>query len=91
MKPAHSGSPDGSQRGNSLQGCTPGWPVVSSARYDSLDEINDDNADARVWGGLHWRTTMERSARWSAKIAKSAVCSAFGLQCDKSRFEHDED
>lgn len=67
-----------------------GWPVVSSARYDSLDEINDDNADARVWGGLHWRTTMERSARWSAKIAKSAVCNAFALQCDKSRFDHDD-
>lgn len=68
-----------------------GWPVIASARYDSLDEINDDNADARVWGGLHWRTTMERSARWTAKIAKSAVCGEFGLQCDKSRFDTDDD
>jgi hypothetical protein len=68
-----------------------GWPVVASARYDSLDEIDDDNADARVWGGLHWRTTMERSSRWSAKIAKSAVCGEFGLRCDKSRFDRDDD
>jgi hypothetical protein len=68
-----------------------GWPVATSARYDSLDKINDDNADARVWGGLHWRTTMERSSRWSAKIAKSAVCGEFGLRCDKSRFDHDDD
>lgn len=68
-----------------------GWPVVASANYDSLDEINDDNADARVWGGLHWRTTMERSARWTAKIAKNAVCGEFGLKCDKSRFDHDDD
>jgi len=68
-----------------------GWPVVASARFDSLDEVNDDNANARVWGGLHWRTTMERSSRWSAKIARSAVCGAFGLRCAKPRFEQDDD
>lgn len=68
-----------------------GWPVIASARYDSLDEINDDNADARVWGGLHWRTTMERSSRWTAKIARSAVCGEFGLDCAKSRFDQDDD
>lgn len=68
-----------------------GWPVVPSANYDSLDEINDDNADARVWGGLHWRTTMERSSRWTAKIAKNAVCGEFGLKCDKGRLDHDDD
>lgn len=68
-----------------------GWPVIPSANYDSLDEINDDNADARVWGGLHWRTTMERSSRWTAKIAKNAVCGEFGLRCDKGRLDHDDD
>ena len=68
-----------------------GWPVIPSAHYDSLDEINDDNANARVWGGLHWRTTMDRSSRWTAKIAKNAVCGEFGLKCDKSRYEHDDD
>ncbi len=68
-----------------------GWPVVPSAAFDSLDEINDDNANARVWGGLHWRTTMDRSARWTAKIAKNAVCGGFGLKCDKHRFDLDDD
>ncbi|HXK39965.1 MAG TPA: hypothetical protein VJ837_03985, partial [Candidatus Paceibacterota bacterium] len=64
---------------------------VPSAYYDSLDEINDDTANARVWGGLHWRTTMERSASWTAKIAKNAVCGRFGLTCGKGGFDHDDD
>lgn len=68
-----------------------GWPVVPSASYFSLDEINADNANARVWAGLHWRTTMERSARWTARIAKNAVCGEFGLTCDKGRIDHDDD
>jgi hypothetical protein len=68
-----------------------GWPVVASANFDSLDEINDDNANARVWGGLHWRTTMERSSRWTAKIARNAVCGEFGLKCDKGRVDRDDD
>jgi hypothetical protein len=68
-----------------------GWPVVANANFDSLDEINDDNANARVWGGLHWRTTMERSSRWTAKIAKNAVCGEFGLKCEKSRFDDDDE
>lgn len=68
-----------------------GWPVVARANYGSLDEINVDNANARVWGGLHWRTTMERSSRWTARIAKHAVCGEFGLRCDKGRLDQDED
>jgi hypothetical protein len=68
-----------------------GWPVVPSVYFDSLDEVNDDNTNARVWGGLHWRTTMERSARWSAKIAKNAVCGRFGLKCEKGRFDDDDE
>jgi hypothetical protein len=67
-----------------------GWPLVPSAYFDSLDEINDDNANARVWGGLHWRTTMERSARWTAKIARNAVCGRFGLTCARGRFDDDD-
>lgn len=68
-----------------------GWPVVTHAHYDSLDDIIDDNINARVWGGLHWRTTMERSSRWSAKIAQDAVCGRFGLQCEKSRLDLDDE
>lgn len=67
-----------------------GWPVVASANYDSLDEINVANTNARVWGGLHWRTTMERSSRWTARIAKHAVCGEFGLSCDKVRLDQED-
>jgi hypothetical protein len=63
-----------------------GWPVVPSATFESLEEINDDNANARVWGGLHWRTTMERSSRWAARIARDAVCGRFGLDCQGGRY-----
>jgi hypothetical protein len=68
-----------------------GWPVVSSAQYRSLDQINDDNANARVWGGLHWRTTMERSSKWTAKIARHALCGEFGLRCNKGRVDLDDE
>ena len=63
--------------------------MVPKATYRSLDAINDDNANARVWGGLHWRWTMQRSSKWSAQIAKNAVCGQFGLKCDKGRIDHD--
>lgn len=68
-----------------------GWPVVRSTDYASLSQINDANANARVWGGLHWRTTMERSASWTAKLARNAVCGEFGLVCDKGRLDPDSD
>jgi hypothetical protein len=76
---------------NSTGAQVAGWPVVASATYSTLDDINDDNANARVWGGLHWRTTMDRSARWSARIAKNAVCGELGLKCDKGRLDPDDD
>jgi hypothetical protein len=67
-----------------------GHPVVPKAVYRSLAAINDDNANARVWGGLHWRWTMQRSSKWSAQIAKNAVCGQFGLKCDKGRIDHND-
>lgn len=67
-----------------------GHPVVATASYRSLAEINADNANARVWGGLHWRTTMERSSKWSAQVAQNAVCGQFGLKCDKGKLSHDD-
>ncbi len=68
-----------------------GWPVVTRAHYDSLDDIVEDNTNARVWGGLHWRTTMERSSRWTAKIAQDALCGRWGLQCEKGRLDLDDE
>jgi hypothetical protein len=67
-----------------------GHPMVPKASYRSLDAINDDNTNARVWGGLHCRATMERSSKWSAKIARNAVCGQFGLKCKRGRIDHDD-
>ena len=38
--------------------------------YDRLDDLVDDVADARVWAGLHYRTTMEVSAKHYTQIAR---------------------
>jgi vanadium-dependent haloperoxidase-like protein len=36
--------------------------------YDRLTEVQDDVADARVWGGLHFRSTMEESPKLSDRV-----------------------
>lgn len=38
--------------------------------YGNLDELVDDVENARVWGGLHYRTTMTRTARYFPRIAR---------------------
>jgi hypothetical protein len=38
--------------------------------YENLDELVADVENARVWGGLHYRTTMTRSAKWFPRIAR---------------------
>ncbi len=46
--------------------------VVGTTRtYQSLDEIVADVEDARVWGGLHYRTTMTQSAKHFKQIARN--------------------
>jgi hypothetical protein len=54
-----------------------GHPVVPTRSYASLDEIIDDNANARVWGGLHYRTTMDLSARWIKRVVRDALKGRF--------------
>jgi hypothetical protein len=44
--------------------------VGSSRTYQSLDELVADVADARVWGGLHYRTTMDETAKEYPRIAR---------------------
>ena len=51
----------------------PGVPVVPARSYASLDEIVDDTANARVWGGLHFRTTMDATARWIRQLVRDAL------------------
>jgi hypothetical protein len=38
--------------------------------YDRLDDLVDDVEDARVWGGLHYRTTMQETAKDFPRIAR---------------------
>jgi hypothetical protein len=39
--------------------------------YESLDELVNEVENARVWGGLHFRTTMTKSARYFPQIARN--------------------
>lgn len=72
---------DGSYTLSSTGAQVTGWPVVPTRTFDSLQDIVDDTGNARVWGGLHFRTTMEKSARWSKQVAKDAICGSFGIVC----------
>jgi hypothetical protein len=38
--------------------------------YDTLDELVEDVENARVWGGLHYRTTMTQTAKHFPRIAR---------------------
>jgi hypothetical protein len=39
--------------------------------YPELDDIVEDVEDARVWGGLHYRTTMTTTAKFFPRIARN--------------------
>ncbi|MGZ8783014.1 MAG: hypothetical protein ACXWZB_05895, partial [Gaiellaceae bacterium] len=39
--------------------------------YDHLDQLVDDVENARVWGGLHYRTTMTDTAKHFPRIARA--------------------
>ena len=46
-------------------------PVTGTTRtYETLDEPVEDVENARVWGGLHFRTTMVQSDKQFSKIAR---------------------
>ena len=62
-----------------------GHPVVPTRSYGSLGEIIDDNANARVWGGLHYRTTMNASAHWIKGLVHDA------LKCKFKPLDDDDD
>jgi hypothetical protein len=38
--------------------------------YENLDDLVADVENARVWGGLHFRTTMTRTAKYFPRIAR---------------------
>lgn len=53
-------------------------PVTGTTRtYDTLDELGEDVENARVWGGLHFRTTMVQSDKHFSKIARDVGMAHF--------------
>jgi hypothetical protein len=38
--------------------------------YENLDELVADVQNARVWGGLHYRSTVEKTAKYFPRIAR---------------------
>jgi hypothetical protein len=68
-----------------------GHPVVPTRSYASLGEIIDDTANARVWGGLHYRTTMDASARWTKKVVHDALKHNFKPVDDDDNGHDDDD
>ena len=41
--------------------------------YERLDELVDEVKDARVWGGLHYRTTMDETFKHFPEIARDVA------------------
>ena len=58
--------------------------------YETLDEVVAAIEDARVWGGLHFRTTMAETAKHFPRIAKD-VGKKFFLDPGFRRNDHDDD
>jgi hypothetical protein len=67
-----------------------GHPVVPTRSYASLADIVADTADARVWGGLHYRTTMDASARWIRQVVRDSLKRRF-RPIDRDDEDDDED
>ena len=44
--------------------------VGAPKTYANLDEVVDAIENARVWGGLHYRTTMTETAKHFPRIAR---------------------
>lgn len=42
--------------------------------YTTFEDIADGVVDARVWGGIHWRTSCERGERVGERIGTFAAC-----------------
>lgn len=54
--------------------------------YENLDELVTDVENARVWGGLHYRTTMTQTAKHFPRIARD-----IGKQYFLAKHGHDQD
>ena len=56
------------------------FPVGDPRRtrsYERLSDVRDDVADARVWGGLHFRSTMEETPKLGDKVVAHVAAHHF--------------
>jgi hypothetical protein len=59
--------------------------------YESLDELVAQVEDARVWGGLHYRTTMTRTAKHFPQIARDVGRKYFLTDAGRTGDQHNDD
>jgi hypothetical protein len=59
--------------------------------YESLDELVAQVEDARVWGGLHYRTTMTRTAKHFPQIARDVGRKYFLTDAGRKGDQHNDD
>jgi PAP2 superfamily len=60
--------------------------------YEALDELVTDVENARVWGGLHYRTTMTKTAKHFPRIARDVGREHFLADPGRGRNnEHNDD
>jgi PAP2 superfamily len=60
--------------------------------YETLDELVTDVENARVWGGLHYRTTMTKTAKHFPRIARDVGREHFLADPGRGRNnEHNDD
>ena len=45
-------------------------PRQTTRTYERLDDLVADVENGRVWGGLHYRTTMQETAKHFPRIAQ---------------------
>ena len=56
------------------------FPIGDSRRtrsYERLSDVREDVADARVWGGLHFRSTMEETPKLGDSIVAHVAAHYF--------------
>jgi Flp pilus assembly protein TadG len=51
--------------------------LTTSRHFDTVDEYRDQVADARVWGGFHYRTAVKAGLKLGEKVAHWDISHAF--------------
>jgi hypothetical protein len=59
--------------------------------YESVEELVEDVENARVWGGLHYRTTMTDTAKHFPRIARDVGKRYFLADADRGRDKDKDD